>query len=190
MIPVLTLVHPSLAGAVILSESETHFPNLSLPPVSTADSSYQYGPKPWIDQFPAFDSAIILVVGIIGLTFLTLMIVLLQFMIFGTRKEARSHVEAGGGDVGGEGRAGSGRGRGRRRRKPAYRYGADRVDVYLDPRMWEGTGTDIEAVWFPLEGSGDEGKKKRVVWDEENPSELSYGKEAKFFVEEPRHAHC
>ena len=179
---------------MILSESDTHFPNLSLPPVSTADSSYQYGPKPWIDQFPAFDSAIILVVGIIGLTFLTLMIVLLQFMIFGTRKEARPHdCEEGGvgeGDAGGGGRGGRGKGRGRRRRKPAYRYGADRVDVYLDPRMWEGTGTDVEAVWFPLEGSGDEGENKRVVWDDEKPSELSYGKEAIFLVEEPRHAHC
>ena len=118
-------------------------------------------------------------------------------MIFGKRKEARSYDceadEKGEPDAGGEGRGGRGgreRGRGRRRRKPTYRYGADRVDVYLDPRMWEGTGTDIEAVWFPLEGSGDEEEDKRVVWDDEKPNELSYGKEAIFFVEDPRHAHC
>ena len=122
------------------------------------------------------------------------MIVLLQFMIFGTRKEARSEdCEAGkigGGDAGAGGGGERGKTRGRRRRKPAYRYGADRVDVYLDPRMWEGTGTDIEAVWFPLEGSGDETKKKRIVWEDQKPDELSYGKEAIFVVEEPRHAHC
>ena len=69
-------------------------------------------------------------------------------------------------------------------------YGADRVDAYLDPRMWEGTGTDIEAVWFPLDGSGDENENKRVVWEHGKPDELSYGKEAIFVVEEPRHAHC
>jgi len=175
---------------VILSESDTHFPNLSLPPVSTADSSYKYGPKPWIDQFPVFDSAIILVVGIIGLTFLILMIVLLQFMIFGTRKEKSSDdCEAGrvrGGDGSGVGREKEGG----RRRKPAYRYGADRVDVYSDPRMWQGTGTDIEAVWFPLEGNEDKKGNRRVVWEDEKPDELSYGKEAIFHEEDPRHAHC
>lgn len=113
-------------------------------------------------------------------------------MIFGTRKKERLDGggvrEVGGGDLGqGEG---GGRGRGRQRRKPAYRYGVDRVDVYLDPRMWEGTGTDIEGVWFPLEGSGDEAENKRVVWEDEKPDELSYGKEAIFLMEEPRHAHC
>jgi len=105
---------------VIINKSDTHFPNISLPPTPTVDSSYQYGPKPWIDQFPVLDSAVILVVGIIGLTFLTLMIVLLQFMIFGTRKKERSdddEVDETSGDdvVGGGGRRG--RGRGRRRRK-------------------------------------------------------------------------
>ena len=116
------------------------------------------------------------------------MIVLLQFMIFGTRKKKRSDDEEGE-EAGGGGR---GRGRGQRRRKPAYRYGADRAAVYLDPRMWEGTGTDIEGVWFPLEGEGSgSGKEnKRVIWEDEEPGELSYGKEAIFLVEEPRHAHC
>jgi len=177
---------------VIISESDTHFPKISLPPTPRVDSSYQYGPKPWIDQFPVFDSAIILVVGIIGLTFLTLMIVLLQFMIFGTRKKKRPDDEVdktGGDDAGGRGSRGRGRGRGRRR-KPAYRYGAERIDVYLDPRVWEGTGTDIEDVWFPLEGTGDGLEKKRVVWEDEEPDTLSYGKEAIFLMEEPRHAHC
>ena len=118
------------------------------------------------------------------------MIVLLQFMIFGTRKKERSDDgETGGAGVGGIGGGGSG---GQRRRKPAYRYGADRASVYLDPRMWRGTGTDIEAVWLPLEGSSKgEGKEnKRVVWEDEEQGELSYGKEAMFLVEEPRHAHC
>lgn len=119
------------------------------------------------------------------------MIVLLQFMIFGTRKEARSddgEADEAGGDGGSRGvRGGIG---GRRRRKPAYRYGVDRVDVYMDPRMWEGTGTEIEGVWFPLEGSGDGTEVKRVVWEGGEPDELSYGKEAIFFMDEPRHAHC
>jgi len=120
------------------------------------------------------------------------MIILLQFMIFGTRKKERLNNdevgETGRGDVGGGGSRG--RGRGRRRRKPVYRYGADRADVYLDPRVWEGTGTDIEAVWFPLEGTGDETEEKRVVWGDQEPDELSYGKEAIFLMEEPRHAYC
>jgi len=176
---------------MIINESDTHFPNVPLPPTPTVDSSYQYGPRPWIDQFPVFDSVVILVVGIIGLTFLTLTIVLLQFMIFGTRKKERPNDD----EVDGTGRDGigggsRGRGRGRRRRKPVYRYGADRVDVYLDPRMWEGTGTDIEGVWFPLEGVDDGTEKKRVVWEDEDPDGLSYGKEAIFLMEEPRHAHC
>jgi hypothetical protein len=178
---------------VIISESDTHFPGISLPPTPTVDSSYQYGPQPWIDQFPVLDSVVILVVGIIGLTFLTLMIVLLQFMIFGTRKKKRSsddevdETEAGEGDAG----IGESRGRGRRRkRKPVYRYGTNRADVYMDPRMWEGTGNDIEGVWFPLEGISDGTEKKRVVWDDGGPDELSYGKEAIFLVEEPRHEHC
>ena len=181
----------SLAGAVIISESDTHFPNISLPPPPTVDSSYQYGPEPWIDQFPVLESAVILVMGIIGLTFLTLMIVLLQFMIFGTRKKERSddEVDGTGGDGVGEGGS-RGRTRGRRRMKPVYRYEADRIDVYLDSRMWEGTGTDIEGVWFPLEGIGDGSEKKKVVWEDEEPDELSYGKEAMFLMEEPRHAHC
>ena len=181
----------SLAGAVIISESDTHFPNISLPPPPIVDSSYQYGPEPWIDQFPVLESAVILVMGIIGLTFLTLMIVLLQFMIFGTRKKERSddEVDGTGGDGVGEGGS-RGRTRGRRRMKPVYRYEADRIDVYLDSRMWEGTGTDIEGVWFPLEGIGDGSEKKKVVWEDEEPDELSYGKEAMFLMEEPRHAHC
>ena len=83
-----------------------------------------------------------------------------------------------------------GRGRGRRRRKPVYRYGENRVDVYLDPRMWEGTGTDIEGVWFPLEGTSKGAEEKRVIWEDKEPNELSYGKEAIFLMEEPRHAHC
>ena len=147
---------------------------------------------PWIDQFPVLESAVILVVGIIGLTFLTLMIVLLQFMIFGTRKKHRSDDtetnEADGDEVDVEGSRG--RGKGRRRMKPLYRYGADRTDVYSDPRVWKGTGTDIEAVWFPLEGNSDGSVKKRVIWEDEEQGELSYGKEAKFLVDEPRHAHC
>ena len=174
---------------MILNGGDTHFPNIPLPPTPTVDSSYQYGPRPWIDQFPVFDSAIILVVGIIGLTFLTLMIVLLQFMIFGTRKKERSDDDEVDGEIGGD-RVGGRRGKGRRRRKPAYRYGADRANVYLDPRMWEGTGTDIEGVWFPLEGGGEGPEKKRVVWEGEEPDGLSYGKEAIFLMEEPRHAHC
>ena len=119
------------------------------------------------------------------------MIVLLQFMIFGTRKKKGSDDdEIGEVGVGGIDGGERGRGRGGRRRKPAYRYGANRVDAYLDPRMWEGTGTDVEGVWFPLEGSGDGTEKKRVVWEDEKPNELSYGKEAIFLMEEPRHAHC
>ena len=182
----------SLAGAVIINESDTHFPGISLPPTPTVDSSYQYGPEPWIDQFPVLDSVVILVVGIIGLTFLTLMIVLLQFMIFGTRKKKRldndeaNEIEEGGVVGGGVGSRGRGRGR---RRKPLYRYGVNRVDAYMDPRMWEGTGNDIEGVWFPLEGTGDE-EKKRVIWEDGEPDELSYGKEAIFLMEEPRHAYC
>ena len=182
---------------MIISESDTHFPNISLPPTPLVDSSYQYGPQPWIDQFPVLDSAVILVVGIIGLTFLTLMIVLLQFMIFGTRKKERLGDGGDGDGVNGTGSGGGaggggsrGRGRRRRRRKPVYRYGEDRIDVYLDPRMWEGTGTDIEGVWFPLEGIGDGSERKRVIWEDEEPDELSYGKEAIFLMEEPRHAHC
>lgn len=190
--PDLTPAHSSLSGAVIINKSDTHFPNISLPPTPTVDSSYQYGPKPWIDQFPVLESATILVVGIIGLTFLTLTIVLLQFMIFGTRKKERFDDDGADETCGDEvGRGGSrGRGRGRRRRKPVYRYGADRIDVYLDPRMWEGTGTDIEGVWFPLEGIGDGSERERVVWEDGEPDELSYGKEAIFLMEEPRHAHC
>jgi hypothetical protein len=174
---------------MIISESDTHFPNISLPPPPTVDSSYQYGPKPWIDQFPVLESAVILVVGIIGLTFLTLMVVLLQFMIFGTRKKKRSDDDEVADGIGGGG-AGGGGSRGKRRRKPIYRYGADRIDVYLDPRVWEGTGTDIEGVWFPLEGIDDGSEKTRVVWEDEELGELSYGKEAMFLMEEPRHAHC
>lgn len=187
---------------MIINESDTHFPGISLPPTPTVDSSYQYGPRPWIDQFPVLDSAVIIVVGIIGLTFLTLMIVLLQFMIFGTRKKKGSDddddddVNETGGDgegddvSGGRGSKGRGRGGRRRRRKPVYRYGANRVDMYMDPRMWEGTGNDIEGVWFPLEGTGDRTVGERVVWEDGEPDELSYGKEAIFLVEEPRHAHC
>ena len=177
---------------MILNESDTHFPGISLPPTPTVDSSYQYGPQPWIDQFPVIDSVVILVVGIIGLTFLTLMIVLLQFMVFGTRKKKRLD----GGEVNereaGEGNTvvGGSKGRGRRRRKPVYRYGANRVDAYMDPRMWEGTGNDIEGVWFPLEGTSARAEEKRVIWEDGEPDELSYGKEAIFLMEEPRHAHC
>ena len=115
-------------------------------------------------------------------------------MIFGTRKKERpdDEVDETGGDGvdGGGGSRGRGRGRGKRRRKPVYRYGADRVDVYLDSRVWEGTGADIEGVWFPLEGIGDGSEENRVIWEDEEPGELSYGKEAIFFTEEPRHAHC
>jgi len=111
-------------------------------------------------------------------------------MIFGTRKKKGLDDEVDGTGEDGVGRESIGRGRGRRRRKPVYRYGADRVGVYLDPRMWEGTGTDIEGVWFPLEGIGDGSEKKRVIWEDEEPGELSYGKEAMFLMEEPRHAHC
>lgn len=178
---------------MIINESDTHFPGISLPPTPTVDSSYQYGPKPWIDQFPVLDSAVILVVGIIGLTFLTLMIILLQFMIFGTRKKEGLDDDEVNGigecDAGGGGSRGRSMGKGRRR-KPVYRYGANRVDMYTDPRMWEGTGNDIEGVWFPLEGSGDGAEEKRVIWEDEEPDELSYGKEAIFLMEEPRHAHC
>ena len=71
-----------------------------------------------------------------------------------------------------------------------YRYGEDRIDVYLDPRMWEGTGTDIEGAWFPLEGADDRTGRKRVIWEDEERDELSYGKAAIFLMEEPRHAHC
>ena len=77
-----------------------------------------------------------------------------------------------------------------RRRKPVYGYGADRVDVYSNSKIWEGTGTDVEGVWFPLEGTGDETtKKKRDIWDEKS-DELSCGKEAMFIIAEPRHAYC
>ena len=94
-------------------------------------------------------------------------------------------VEAGAGGV-----ESSGRGGGKRRRKPVYRYGANRLDTYTDPRMWEGTGNDIEGVWFPLEGAGDGTEAKRVIWEDEERDELSYGKEKMFLMEEPRHAHC
>ena len=107
-------------------------------------------------------------------------------MIFGTRTKHKfddTETNATGGDEGS-------RGRGKRRGKPLYRYGADRTDVYSDPRVWKGTGTEIETVWFPLEGNSDGSVKKRVVWGDEEQGELSYGKEAKFFVDEPRHAHC
>lgn len=122
------------------------------------------------------------------------MIVLLQFMIFGTRKkkglndddEEVTGISDGDPDGGGSSR-GLGRGR---RRKPVYRYGANRVDVYMDSRMWRGTGNDIEGVWFPLEGTRDETEGKRVIWEDGERDELSYGKEAIFTVEEPRHAHC
>jgi len=116
------------------------------------------------------------------------MIVLLQFMIFGTRKKERVGETTGGDYIGGGGSRE--RGRGRRRRKPVYRYGADRVDVYLDPRVWEGTGTNIEGVWFPLEGTSDGTEEKRVIWGDVEQGQLLYGKEAMFLVEEPRHAHC
>ena len=111
-------------------------------------------------------------------------------MIFGTRKKKGldddevddiSDVDEGG-------RVSRGRMRGRRR--PVYRYGANRVDMYMDPRMWEGTGNDIEGVWFPLERTGDGAKEKRVIWEDGEPGGLSYGKEAVFLMEEPRHAHC
>ena len=184
---------------MIISQGDTHFPGVAPPPTPTVDSSYQYGPQPWIDQFPVLESAVILVVGIIGLTFLTLMIVLLQFIIFGTRKkkvveddEGNETVCEGGLRVGGGGSM-MGRGGGRKKRKPMYRYGANRVDLYVDPRMWEGTGNDIEGVWFPVErptycdGANEE---KRVVWENGEPDELSYGTEAMFLMEEPRHAHC
>jgi len=168
---------------------------MSLPPTPTVDSSYQYGPRPWIDQFPVLESAVILIVGIIGLTFLTLMIVLLQFMIFGTRKkkglnddDEANGISDGDPDGGGSSR-GLGKGKGRRR-KPVYRYGANRVDVYMDSRMWRGTGNDIEGVWFPPEGTRDGTEGKRVIWEDGERDELSYGKEAIFTVEEPRHAHC
>jgi len=49
---------------------------------------------------------------------------------------------------------------------------------------------DIEAVWFPLEGIENEAGRKRVRWEDKESGELSYGKEAIFLVEEPRHAHC
>ena len=115
-------------------------------------------------------------------------------MIFGTRKKKKGSDddddEVNEPCDGGVGRGGSmGRGR-RRRRKPMYRYGANRIDAYMDPRMWEGTGNDIEGVWFPLEGNSDGKEEKRVIWEDGEPDELSYGKEAIFMVEEARHAHC
>ena len=51
--------------------------------------------------------------------------------------------------------------------------------------MWKRTGTDIEGVRFPLEGIGDGSKKRKVIWEDEEPDELSCGKEAMFLMEEP-----
>ena len=120
-------------------------------------------------------------------------------MIFGTRKkggpdddddEMNEPGECDAASGGGASGRRKGKGKGRRRRKPLYRYGANRADMYMDPRMWKGTGSDIEGVWFPLEGGSDGAEEKRVIWENGEADELSYGKEAIFLMEEPRHAHC